>query len=825
MSVLLWLSWAACVSPAVRQETAQPPGLQARVRFRCESGPLTGALDSIEGQTGVSFSLAEEAIPSGLNVPALSHEGSLSQGLDRLLNPLGLKWAPGELGGIVVVPASLRVVTYAEWLETTLDAERGVGVIEPGEEGQRLGILAGDLLVALNGERMRTALDFHRACSPLPRGSPITFTVRREEKDIPIKATLHIPLQWTGYGLLDRFENAPSPWAIYERHGHRNPSWDGAVKALLDHLREDSLKFRPAEAIRLARECQRLGCRDPLVLRRLVLVNNEFSEERWALFESMVDLERLRTTYGGSLLWLRPWIAETFALHAPLTLRSRLRRRIEAAWAVGPLEDRGVGIAGLRFRDADYDGCIRLADALRKTSEVEPDGLVARLHLQSLVREGRFEEAIRLEAAEAEKNGGKRWSATDELLGQTVEYLKSRPERVRDRLEGPVGLLGWRAFTALDAIDRGRRIRNAGRESDRAHYFTHAFPPALPEAYEVLWFLRVRRGLVDGGSFAGLALNGAEGKPRGGLHVQKDWFSSAQYNVTPDPHLWRWHKGIGVTNLPLPGFANGGSDALRIYKSPEVVTLRVNRVWTTTDAHSSLAVKGELLLTYQHVAAESDVAILVPTKRRYDNDRIRDLLEQVIDPGSSSAPEDRLKLWYEAAALSPPDSMLRALTSWVPGPLRAKIPPPGWPPDAPPLGEMTLAEAKERLEKRGPSVWVRPDPVEKDLVWCARPDGRVEILDRLRYFTEHRRDVRDQVGEDTLVGEPLFEKGRVWLPTSRGLFSYDRQGEVFVQVAVGGVLPGVSIRSLRLKDGALAVETSSAGSWTRDSRAGRWSRE
>jgi len=131
-----------------------------------------------------------------------------------------------------------------------------------------------------------------------------------------------------------------------------------------------------------------------------------------------------------------------------------------------------------------------------------------------------------------------------------------------------------------------------------------------------------------------------------------------------------------------------------------------------------------------------------------------------------------------------------------------------------------VAQAVERLKQRGPVRWALPDAADGDRVWCARQDGRIESISRVRYFSSFYPRLRGADGDDLDVGEPVFQKDAVWFPTRQGLFRYDRVGDVFRNVPLGGVLTGAPITALSLKDGELVVVASKT--WVLDLGKGTW---
>ncbi len=443
--------------------------------------------------------------------------------------------------------------------------------------------------------------------------------------------------------------------------------------------------------------------------------------------------------------------------------------------------------------------------------------------LQALSALGRHEEALAL---------SNELLADDppRVLLDNSRRLPGKPELGKDRLEGPVGLSAWRLQTAFETVHdvaAGQPpLGHPGmRDMGGKRHLLYFYPQPLPDRLEIHLYPRVVKIYSVGSSYLMLGVGAASGKGLNDQVTRADLFSGTNWMISqrPSTTIDRYYKGSSLFDtIPPVGFANDGRDAIRIFKTPEAATVRCNGLWVATDAPERLATKGVMLIMFESVCASADLSVFVPAKRCYDNDAIRERIERLIDPGAKLAPEDRIRIWYEATALAPPDSLFRDYVARLPQDLKKKAPPPAFPEDAPVLAELTPAAAVERFAKRGPVRWTRADPEDKDAVWCARPDGVLESMDRVRYWTTPHRFVRDYVGMDTSVGEPLFEKEGIWFPTNRGLFYLDRRAGAFRRVAVGGLLHDLEIARVSAQGALLDVETR-RGRWSLDRKQGKWS--
>lgn len=830
---LLLAAWL--LGPTTRapeQAPAPSAGLEAQVTVKLDAGPLPGALDAFEKQTGVAFSVLPELLPPGLKIPALSHQGTVSAGLDKLIKPLNLRWQIGEFGGIVVLPSDLKFVDPNDWLDRNFAEEMGVEVKEVAERGQRLGFKPGDLLVALNGERMRSLSEFFRACMALERGSEVTFSVRRGQETIQVKTPLTYPGYWATYVLgLREYSDAPSPGVIYERAGHRSPTWDPAFQRLVTFSGWGLAKREPGGMLGAMRECGKAGCRDPLLLEILASNLSNCSEGLWKQVEGWVDPERLRTAYGGSMVMERALLATDFLQQGPPSIRDRCRRLVEAAWAAfrpGPKwrmrRTFGYSVAALHYLEGRFEDCVRVMKELQEqylADSATPEEL---LHVQALCRLGKLDRALEEWDIYNHGNPEGRARNTRETIKETRERIAARSGVVPERFSGPAGLVGWRPFAAIDAFKDVAQGRDpTGRHEDQisvagSNLYHAPFEPFFEDA-EIHFFARMEKEFRNGEGTAGLAFGVRRDEDR-----KYDRFGGAYCKVLAGFRLMRIHSQRIAEPLALPGFVNDGTDTLRFFKQGDAWTIRSNGVWVTTDLSEGLSKSGSFLLEVAAMRGTVDAGILVPTARCYDNDRIRELVELVLDPRRKIAPEERLKRWDEAALLAPPKNFMREFRHHVPQGIRDKVPTPAYPADAPPLVELTQAQAAERFAQRGPVRWTKPDPEDKDALWCARPDGTLEVMSLARYWTTTHRHIRDFVGSDTPVGDPLFEKEAVWFPTNRGLFRYDRKGEVFRRVPLGGLFHDVAIKTLSRSAAGPAIETAAGEKWSLNVKTTAWSR-
>jgi hypothetical protein len=254
------------------------------------------------------------------------------------------------------------------------------------------------------------------------------------------------------------------------------------------------------------------------------------------------------------------------------------------------------------------------------------------------------------------------------------------------------------------------------------------------------------------------------------------------------------------------------------------MTLHADGSWISTESTEALEPKGRLMILLSASGrAATDWSILVPTERCYDNDTVRELVDRALDPAEKLEPVERLKLWYQAVELTHPESVERRSEVYIHPKLRGQAPFPKLSADAPPLQPLTEGEARARFEKRGRAQWIVPDPVDKDRLWCMRPDGRLDAMSLNRYWTDSYAGIPDALEGDVAVSKPVFDGSRIWLGTARGLFVFDRATERVLAVPVGGVFFRDEIRQVSVQDRRIAIAARS-GAWTYEPETGRWSR-
>lgn len=810
------------------QESPRPPALDARVSFKVEAGPLLGALEAVERQTGVAFSVLPELLPPELKIPALSHDGPLAGGLDKIAGPLKLRWRVGEFGGIVVLPMEVKTPSFDDWVAAQFADTAGVELLEVGERGQRLGLRNGDILVALNGER-KTGLDgfWNSLQKEVKQDEEVAFTVRRGSETLQVKVAMTDKDRWLTRGMgITRYADSPRFGALHEKGGHRGEAWDPHVRRLGEELVKDNLTRRPEAILKAGQEAIKAGCRDPLLAWHLGSRVEEYGEDRWREIETCFDATTLRSSYGGSQVLNRLAVAERFALHGPPSVRDRVRRILECGWAAFPSSRQwAYGAALLRFAEGEFGGCARIMKAQVEGYRKEPAGADKRrvwIHLQALCALGKYEEALAL---------SNEFLRDDPplVLRDNLRRLPGMADLEKDRLEGPVGLSAWRLRTAYETVLQVAAGRPApGRpvlqDMGGLRHSVSYYPQPLPDRLEILFSPRVVKVYAPGASYVMLSVGAASGKGPNDQVTRGDLFSGTNWMIShrPSATIDRYYKGSSLFDtIPPVGFSNDGGDTLRIFKTPEAATVRCNGLWLATDAPESLSKKGVLLVMFESVCASADLSIFVPAKRCYDNDAIRERIDRLIDPAAKIGAEDRAKLWYEAAALSSPQSLIRDYVGRFPDDLKKKAPPPVFSEDAPALAELTPAAAAERFAQRGPVRWTKADPEDKDAVWCARHDGVLESMSRVRYWTTPHRFIRDYVGHDTSVGEPIFEKEGIWFPTNHGLFYLDRRAGAFRRVPIGDLLHDLEIARVSAQGTLLVVETRRGG-WSLDRKQGKW---
>lgn len=845
----------ASVARPAEAEKAPPrtPGTSARIEFGVKAGAFLDALDSVERQTGIAFSVLPELLPPGLAVEAFSHAGPLADGLDRLTRPLDLRWEVGEFGGIVILPGKPPVPSWETWVGEHFE-DAGIEILEVNGDGRGLGLRPGDLLVALNGERILSLwnfdVDLQRRLKPqapitwmpgdpapvMPE-APMVLTVLRAGATFEVELPIVHRQFWSGSLGFLRVADAPSFWRRYEKGGHRSPMWDAKFRAVFEEHAKGAIGVAPEALWMQARECRELGCRDPLLPLMVLDRWITFGVPEWNEFNLFFDPRQLRGAYDGQLADARLRVAARFAVQGPPGVRRQALRRVECGWAwkrAGPIDrlvrDLGYAIAVGHFLRGDDEACLQAMGHVREAFFRDPSTSRFSLAPQALIRQRRYAEAARALAAYTpvgiDREENERYAA---LLKAAADVLPSRLDLLRDRIDGCVGLLSWKEMALKTSL--GRRAGRPDKEWDlfdlkEAADLSRAFAAKpFPSRTEMLLFPRfVKENLADQGVFGmefGVAIRDG--------HIQPGEYSAYErYGIDRNLELCRARFDLHtLPPIPLPGFANDGGDTVRIFKTPELIAVRCNGARVTTDVSPVDPSKGAAA----HVAAKSagrmDAAVFVPTSACHDNDRIRELIDEILDARREMSLADVSKNLAEAVGLAPPGNFIKEAYLEISDGARGKIPPPPFPESPPaPLAALTPQAAEERLRRRGPALWVRQDAANADAVWCARPDGTLDLMSRVRYWTDTHRYIREYAGMDVAVGEPVFTRESVWFPTRRGLFRYDRREEVFVPVPLGGLFHDVPVKGVAMDQaGRLFVEPeggAAGGAWMLDPGPGTW---
>lgn len=803
-----------------------PAALRGRVSLRVPAGSFLAALKQIEGETGVPFAVLPEILPPGLKVEELKFDGTLAEALDRLIKPLHLTWMIGELGGIAIFPPGFGTPDFQDWVSKNFEVT-GIELLAVEEQGQALGLRQGDVIEALNGEKL-SGYEAYRemVLKDLKPDETVTLTVRRGPDEIQVKVAPN-PRAPIGSIGVTRFADAPTETTTFEKGGHRDPAWNDLFARVIAEYREkDDAAWNPGSVLRAVRDCTKAGCRDPQLPHMLIRHVQEFTEERWNDVEACCDPDVFRTAYGGSRAFARAEAAGEFLLHGSPAVRARVRRYVECGWAATRDLRLGYCLAGLHFAEADYAGCLRLLEALRTPllTNTKPYGHSwLQLESQALQRLGRLDEARERSKEISEKIAQPYAQIPATFHSKTFDLLRQVQDKARhDRLPGPVAVLTWRAHSALDAICKawdswaGYSLKDTGP----GRYSPDLITVMPPDSVEVYFFPKLVKTFSSGGYGGTLcfAFGAAPGQTLETPIGEVRWTHGAVFRLAETLDLYRTYRGLGYAgDLPLIGFGNGRGDELRLFKTPELVTVRCNGSWITTDCAPCLADEGWLAMAVTTAKGYVDAGVLVPAKRPYDADGIRERMERILDP--AVGPEDKVRAWDEAAVLAP-NSVMRKVMSLIPAAARKKVPAPDLPEDAPPLDEMTVDGAAKRLLHRGKAAWTAPDPEDQDRVWCARPDGRLESISRSRFFTTYYPALRSD-GPAPEVGKAVFLKEAVFFPTRRGLYRYDRVGDVFRNVPIGGVYSDRPVDSIRLEGDTLAV--TAGGEWKLHLNTEQWS--
>lgn len=816
------------LQPGLQAEKPARVALDAKVDLKVPAGPLDVALSAIEKQAGLRFAVLPELLAPDLKVEAFTHSGPLAAGLDLLTKPLKLKWEIGEFGGIVLLPLELKIPAYDDWVARTFEAS-GVELLDVEEDGRNLGFRPGDVLLAINGERLNGYMSYRMAVLvDLKPDEKANFSVLRGKEQIQIQATPHRNAPMGSIGVT-RYLDVPTEGTLYEKSGHKDPSWDDKFAKVVNEFRQkDDAAWKVETVLAGIKECIQAGCRDPQLARLLIDRVTEYSDERWKDVQASFDPAVLRSVYGGTRVLARAEVAARFLEHGSPWARDLALRVVECGWAATKDYRLGYGLALQHFLEGNYEACLKILALVRaplRASHYMEDYPRNFLESQALQRLKRFDEALKYEEDYSDKVTLPHAGHAGRFHKSTLPLLKKAQGGFdADRLPGTVGLVTWKAHSALDAIHQSwtgggswRSVRDTGPSRYSPDLVATPMPDSV-EAYFFPKFIKTYRASGYEGTLC-LAFGAAPGQNPETPSGELAWTRSSVFRINSDLLLTRTHGSLGYGGeLPLPGFANGYGDTLRFFKTPDFVSLRVNGAWANTDSTPCLSDEGWLAMAVTTAKAKVDVGVMVSTPRPYDNDRLRELMESISKPGALK--EDQVKAWYEAASLSPPTSVMRKILKLLPDKAKEKFPLPVLAEDAPELGEMTVAQALERLKQRGPVRWALPDALDADRVWCARPNGTIESISRVRYFSSFYPRLRGADGDELGMGEPVFQKDAVWFPTRKGLFRYDRVGDVFRNVPLGGVLIDAPITSLSLKDGELIVAAQST--WVLDLGKGTW---
>ncbi len=136
----------------------------------------------------------------------------------------------------------------------------------------------------------------------------------------------------------------------------------------------------------------------------------------------------------------------------------------------------------------------------------------------------------------------------------------------------------------------------------------------------------------------------------------------------------------------------------------------------------------------------------------------------------------------------------------------------------------TEADLKRELAALGNVAWSKADPVQPELVWYGLPDG-LAVADTKRH--ELRR-YKDLLGVGTFVPAAIaFGPEKVWIGTDKGRIAWDRKGQFWARVAVGGTMIEADVTGVSITDdGKLNVTVGEKGKERRfeyDPGAKKWS--
>src|SRR5204862_1335617 len=133
----------------------------------------------------------------------------------------------GEFGSVVLLPTTTpKFPARDEWAVKNFE-DVGIDLAEITEQGQRRGLQNGDILIAMNGEKFPDDKAFRQAIEKdVKEGSEVTFTVKRGNAQVQIKATITKGASWINYDLgVRRYYEFPSDWTKYQKGGHHDARW------------------------------------------------------------------------------------------------------------------------------------------------------------------------------------------------------------------------------------------------------------------------------------------------------------------------------------------------------------------------------------------------------------------------------------------------------------------------------------------------------------------------------------------------------------------------------------------------------------------------
>lgn len=836
MAFILTGLLACSLSSYGTEKVVEPAALNSIVSFKVTKGPLLDGLKAIETQTGVRFSYFPEWFAKDMTLPDLEFSGSLKEGLDKVLDPSLFVWEPGEFGGVVVCKKGLKAPIHEDWIADHFK-QSGVLIVSAGEETRGMGVKDGDVVLALDGESYTEPEELKYAAIIMKVDRLPTLSILRDGKEFEIKAKKRQDM-FDVVGKSDTtYAPYPTLWDRYQKGGHQDPKWDALVRQLSDELLKSSTLRRPDRLIQLTRKCIDLGCRDPLVLVTAALITEEgCGAERWKRLFDALDPEQLQKAYGGSLCDARSRMLVPFGIQGGPALGEELDRKLEAAWAWHKSAPRTIwhrnlaySVACRHFLRGEWAACFSVIDQYRDSYRLLGGFEQQYLAMQALQKLGRYNEAVEWQGKiyGTRMNG---WSIiTKETMVANAARFRLPAPQSADRLSGPAGLLNYKTGTVVNNMDtRARKLPSHALLPHNAipeKGFLAEPIGELPANMELLFFVDLHQSYKSG-SWVGIFLGSEMSKNRWhGL-----WRNTA-FMVSGRMTLDRYYQVLGNGDrggyhhsYALPGYTNDGTDVIRICKSAEEATVRCNGVWVTTDTAQSFDCAGLCQLGANDCFASLDCAAFVPTAQCYDNDLIRELSEKVITTKDMSL-QEACEIWDRIARISPPKSIWRTQRHVLEKLLKAAPPKVAYEADAPALSELTIEQAKERLQKGGEVRWCLEDAADPDAVWCGHADGTISSLSRSKYWTTTYVQVREYAGPGVVLKNPVFDPDTVWLPSDRGLFAFDRKGGTFSRIPLGGLLQATEVLELKRDGDHLAVRAKVCGSeqtWVLNLATGAW---